>query len=286
MNTERKTQIKALITGASTGIGRGLSLRLAKEKAELVLTARSETALLSLKEECQALGARVDIVSGDIADGALAEKLIETSISSMGGLNLLVNNAGMARPGSFEKLSVDDWRRVFEVNFFSALTLSKLALPHLKEAAGRDGFAKIVNISSVAGKISFPGSLSYCASKFALTALSEGLAAEFYKDKIDVITVCPGWVRTEFFEKNGVPPERNPNEIAAQGNLRGFLMKHLMSISTDECVKDIARAIFAGGSREIILTLPGLFAERMQGLTPGLMSRIARTIPPNYSKNL
>lgn len=251
----------------------------------MVLTARSTEALAAVAEKCRANGAKVEIISADIATTGVSEKLIETCLSSMAGINMLVNNAGMARPGSFASLSHEDWRKVFEVNFFCALSLCQLALPHLREAT-KDKFAKIVNISSVAGKIAFPGSISYCASKFALTALSEGLAAELYKDKIDVITVCPGWVRTEFFEKNGIPSQRNPNDIAEQANWQGFLMKHFLSMSTEECVKEIVKATFAGGSREIILTAPGRMAERMQGLAPGLMRLLSRSIPPEYSKNI
>jgi Short-chain dehydrogenases of various substrate specificities len=268
-------KLTAIITGASTGIGRGLALALANiYKAKMVITARSNKDLESLKEEIEKRGGQAVIVAGDITDSGMTARLVESCIKEFGSLNLLVNNAGMAIPGAFSTLSEEDWRRVFEVNFFSTLTLTQQALPHLKAA----DLAKIVNISSVAGKVSFPGSISYCSSKFAMTALSEGLAAELHRDNIQVITVCPGWVRTEFFDKNAVPHEKNPTEIAKQNDLSGLLMKHVLSISTQDCVKSILGALESGKSKELILTLPGKFAERLHGTAPGVMHYLAKNI--------
>lgn len=267
--------LKGIITGASTGIGRGLALHLARlYQAKLVLTARSEADLQSCAAEVIKLGGEAEILVGDIADGSIGEKLATLCHTRFGGIDLLVNNAGMAIPGKFEKLTVEDWRRVFEVNFFSALQLTYASLNHLKQSPR----GKIVNISSIAGKVAFPGSVSYCATKFALTALSNGLSAELAPAHIDVITVCPGLVRTEFFEKNSSPNSRNPNVIAEQKNLKGFLMKHVISISTEDCVKEIIGALNKDQAQELILTIPGKVIERLNGLTPSLVSRLSRQL--------
>jgi short-subunit dehydrogenase len=271
-----KNGCTALITGASSGIGRGLALKLARKyKARVILTARSEKDLVSAAAEIIALGGQAEYLSGDIAEAGFAETLVEKCHSTYGGIDILVNNAGMAIPGKFENLDIEKWRRLFEVNFFTPLSLIYAALPHLKKSEG-----KIVNISSVAGKIAFPGSVSYCASKFALTALSEGIAAEL--EDIDVLTVCPGWVRTEFFEKNAVAGQKNPTLIAEQNDVRGFLMKHILSISTEQCVNDIERALEKGGSHELILTIPGMVAERLHGLAPQLMRALVSKIPAEF----
>lgn len=268
----------ALITGASTGIGRGLALKLAaKYKARMILTARSEKDLASAASQVAALGGEAHYLAGDIAESGFAEKLVEKCATSYGGIDILVNNAGMATPGKFEDLDLEKWRRLFEVNFFTPLSLIYQALPYLKKS----GSGKIINISSVAGKIAFPGSVSYCSSKFALTALSEGIAAELGSD-IDVLTVCPGWVRTEFFEKNAVAGQKNPTLIAERNDARGFLMKHILSISTDQCVTDIERALSKGGSHELILTIPGMVAERLHGLAPQLMRALVSKIPAEF----
>jgi short-subunit dehydrogenase len=278
MSKKIEQNTKVIVTGASTGIGRGLALLLAeKYKAQLVLTARSEGDLTSAKEQVAALGGKAEIVVGDIAAEGMIDKLVEKCLTTYGGIDIIVNNAGMAIPGKFENLSMADWRRLFEVNFFTPLALTYAALPHLRTSEA----AKIVNVASVAGKISFPGSVSYCSSKFALTGLSEGLAAEL-GNLIDVITVCPGWVRTEFFEKNAVAGQKNPTIIAERHDLSGVLMKHVLSISTKQCAADIERAMARGGSHELILTLPGQFAERLHGMAPGLMRFIARGIPAEF----
>lgn len=273
-------QPRFIITGASTGIGKGLALALArKHKARLILTARTASALEATKTQVEELGGQAVIISADLsqANNNIAQELVELATTTYGGLDGIVNNAGMAIPSSFKELSLEKWRLLFEVNFFSGLKLIQAALPIL--LANKEGSRKIVNISSVAGKVAFPGSISYCATKFALTALSEGLAAELYKDKVDVITVCPGWVRTEFFEKNAVPDIKNPTKIASIGSLPGFLMKNVLSISTDDCVKDILHALEGKGSQELVQTFPGKIFERLHGVAPRLAQRIVRRIP-------
>lgn len=194
-----------------------------------------------------------------------------------GSIDLLVNNAGLAVSGSITQLKPADWERVFAVNFFAPLYGMYAVLPHfLSRKRGT-----IVNISSVAGKVAFPGSVCYAASKFALTGLSEGAAAELSSAGIDTITVCPGWVRTEFFEKNDVADFKNPTKIALKNDFKGIVMRSLLSISSEQAAQDILHAVEKGGSREIISTLPGHFMERMKGLFPGLVSLMCRLIPVN-----
>jgi len=268
-----RNNVRAIITGASTGIGRGLAIHLAKlYKAKLVLTARSAGDLESCANEVRSFGGEAEIIAGDITKEGLSLELAQLCRTKYGGIDLLVNNAGMAVPGLVEKLSIEDWRRLFDVNFFAALQTTYACLDDLKQSPR----GKIVNISSVAGKISFPGSVSYCASKFALTALSNGLGAEMAPHHVDIITVCPGWVRTEFFEKNSVPSTRNPVLIAEQKDLKGFMMKHVLSISTEECVKEIVHSLNRDQSQELILTIPGKIAERLNGLAPRMVSLLSR----------
>jgi short-subunit dehydrogenase len=270
-----QTNVKGIITGASTGIGRGLAIHLARlYKAKLVLTARSEADLQSCAVEVRMQGGEAEFIVGDITDPDMGEKLANLCRTSYGGIDLLVNNAGMAIPGRFDQLTVEQWRRVFEVNFFSALQVTYATLGDLKKSPR----GKLVNISSIAGKVAFPGSVSYCATKFAMTALSNGLAAELAPAHIDVVTVCPGLVRTEFFDKNETPDARNPNLIAAQKDIKGFLMRNVISISTEECVKSIVLALNKDHSQELILTIPGQFIERLNGLAPHMVSRLSRQL--------
>lgn len=272
---------RVIITGASTGIGRGLALYLARHyQAKMILAARSQEDLESCRQAVLKAGGQAEIIAGNLIDEAVSSKLIPACFTTYGGIDMLVNNAGMAIPGPFGERSLEDWRKLFELNFFLPLMLTMEALPHLKTSPS----PKLVNVSSVAGKIAFPGSVSYCASKFALTGLSEGLAAEL-NNEVDVLTVCPGWVRTEFFEKNLVPGSRNPTLMAMENNPRGLMMRYFLSMSTDDCVKAIVKALAKGGSHELILTMPGRFAERLHGVAPEIMRRIAKRVPATYDGN-
>ncbi len=268
-----RREASVIVTGASTGIGRALAILLARKYgARLVLNARSEedlkeTARLVLQE-----GGQAECIIGDIASEELCSNMVETAISRFGGVELLVNNAGLAIAGPVPALTVNDWRRVFEVNFFSALNLTYGVLPRFLE----QGRGKIVNVASVAGKVAFPGSVCYASSKFAMTGMSEGLAAEF-AGKLDIITVCPGWVRTEFFKKNNSYDD--PSVIAERNDFRGWLMRNVLSISSEQCAEDIVKAVEKGGSHEIVLTAPGKMIERLSGICPDLTSYLATLVP-------
>lgn len=273
------SQFKGIITGASSGIGKAMALELAKKyEARLVLNARSEAQLEETCKAVEAAGGKAIKVVGDVSDKAVNEATVNACIENFGGVDVLVNNAGLARPGTIMKLTVEDWEHVFAVNFFAPLRLTYAVLPHFMKA----GKGKIVNISSVAGKISFPGSVCYAASKFALTGMSEGMAAELAGDDIDVITVCPGWVRTEFFDKNQVAKAKNPTSISSQNDLKGFIMRSFLSISSEECSSDIVKALEKGGSSEIVLTHPGKIFERIAGICPPAVFAMAKRLPTDF----
>jgi short-subunit dehydrogenase len=243
--------------------------------ARLVLSARS---LESLEDTCQLVkssGGEAIAVVGDLANVALAGVLVQTCVDKFGGIDLLVNNAGMAKPGPVTKITPADWEHVFAVNFFAPLYATYAALPHF--LSKRSG--KIVNISSIAGKVSFPGSVCYSASKFALSGMSEGMAAELGRSGVDVITACPGWVRTEFFKKNYVADQKNPTLIAAKNDVPGLLMRHLLSISAEKCAQEILDALVKGGSSELIMTAPGVAVERLKALFPDAVNNLTKLVP-------
>lgn len=280
MATEQKLppEAVAVITGASTGIGKALAVSLARKyKARLVINARGESELQETARLIVEQGGQAEFIVGDVANEELCKNLITTALDRFGKVDLLVNNAGLAIAGPVTALNPADWRRVFEVNFFSALNLTYEVLPHFLEK----GHGKVVNIASVAGKVAFPGSVCYAASKFAMTGFSEGFAAEL-AGRVDVITVCPGWVRTEFFKKNNAFDD--PSAIARQADLRGWLMRNLLSISSEECAEEVIKAIEKGGSREIVLTLPGKIVERLAGVCPPLTSYLSTLIPAERRK--
>ena len=266
-------ELTAIITGASSGIGKALALKLAKQyAAKLVLNARSEAALTETKELVEAAGGLAVLVVGDMAKPELPNQLVDSALKNFHNIDLLVNNAGLAKPGAVLTLSPNDWEYVFAVNFFAPLKLTYLVLPHFTTRHA----GKIVNISSVAGKIALPGSVCYAASKFALTGMSEGMAAELANQGIDVITVCPGWVRTDFFSKNKMDQKKNPTLLAQNNDVLGWLMRNVLSITSEQAASDILRALEKKGSSELILTAPGIIAERVAALFPSLTSQLAK----------
>ncbi len=188
---------RAIVTGASSGIGRAIAMELARGGAKLVVTARREDRLGKLAEKIAAGGSQVEVVAGDITDMAVRQKTVEKAKASFGGLDVLVNNAGIGAMGLFEDADPQRVRRIMDVNFFALVEMTRIALPLLKQGAR----PIVVNVSSVLGHRGVPHSSEYCASKFAVQGFSESIRAEFTRHGIDVLVVSPGTTETEFFDK-------------------------------------------------------------------------------------
>jgi short-subunit dehydrogenase len=208
---------RAIVTGASSGIGRQIALELARQGARLVVTARRADRLATLAEEIKAGGGRVETVAGDVSDPAVRQQTIEAAQSAYGGLDMLVNNAGIGAMGLFEDGRPETVRRVMEVNFFALVEMTRLCLPLLKE--GRRPI--VVNVGSILGHRGVPHNSEYAASKFAVQGFSQSIRAEFHRLGIDVLVVSPGTTETEFFDRaitrNSRPawPEHKPVPAAA-----------------------------------------------------------------------
>ncbi len=209
------TSSRVLLTGASSGIGAALALELAKEGVDLVVTARRKDRLAHLVETIQTEfsdyspvnGVRKMIaVSGDVTDSETRMKLVETAKSELGGLDILINNAGAGATSLIEATTEKTLRDMMELNYFSLVHLSQLALPLLKESASSDARRLmrnrplVVNLSSIVGLRGVPHYGAYGAAKFAVTGISETMRAEFHQHGIDVLLVCPGTTATEFFD--------------------------------------------------------------------------------------
>jgi short-subunit dehydrogenase len=187
------TGCRILITGASRGIGRCLALQLSPWRVQLTLAARSAEALNALADEARILGATAFAKATDVTVADEREALIKTAVESMGGLDLLINNAGVASFGHFDTSSEAVLRTIMEVNFFAPAEMMRIAVPHLIK--GRN--AAIVNVASICGRVGLPGWSEHCASKFALVGLSEALRGEFARFDVDVLVVLPGLVRSD-----------------------------------------------------------------------------------------
>jgi NADP-dependent 3-hydroxy acid dehydrogenase YdfG len=187
----------ALVTGASSGIGRGAAIALAAAGAQVALVARRADRLLDLATQIEAAGGKALARPADVTDEHDAAQAVADTTGHFGGLDILVNAAGMTQVGKVENGDLDDWRYVMELNFWAAFYTSRAAIPALKAGGGGD----IVNISSTAGRRAVGATFGpYAASKFALTAFNESLRAEVTLAGIRVSIIEPGATATEIHE--------------------------------------------------------------------------------------
>lgn len=184
----------AIVTGASSGIGRATAQSLAKKGVRVVLGARRRDRLDELASEIQSVGGQALSFVTDVAQRQSCEDLIRYTIEQWGRIDILVNNAGLMPLSFIKNLHVDEWDRMIDVNIKGVLYCTAAALPHMLTAKS----GHIVNVSSVAGRIVFPAGSVYCATKHAVTAFSEGLRQELSTRKnIRVTCIEPGVVATE-----------------------------------------------------------------------------------------
>jgi short-subunit dehydrogenase len=185
--------IRVLLTGASRGIGRCLALQLAPMRVQMTLAARSEVALNAVVDEAKSKGATAHAAVTDVTSDVERKSLIRRAVESMGGLDVLINNAGVASFGHFDSSSEDVLRKVMEVNFFAPAEMMRLAAPHLMKG----NRPAIINVASICGRVGLPGWTEHCASKFGIVGLSEALRGEYSRFDIDVLVVMPGLVRSD-----------------------------------------------------------------------------------------
>jgi short-subunit dehydrogenase len=184
---------RVLITGASSGIGRSLAEQAARAGASVILTARSADALNELAGRLAADGAEAAAIPADLTSEADRRRLIEAAAERFDGLDVLINNAGVASAGHFADGTEAILRQVMEVNFFAPAELMRSAVPVLT----RGRRPAVVNIASMCGRRGMPAWTEYSASKFALCGLTEALRAEFSRFDIDVLLVVPGMTRSD-----------------------------------------------------------------------------------------
>lgn len=187
----------AVITGASSGIGRETAKLLAAQNYSLVLIARNQENLHSLKHELSAYEQKIIIVSGDLTRKETLAKIEKACKNDLGGkVNALLNIAGINHMGTVEETTLEKAEQVFQVNYFAVLALTRIMLPFLRQAEK----PVILNVSSIAGQTGVPGRSVYSASKAALEALSQSLRLELHDQKVDVKVFRPAAVLTNFHD--------------------------------------------------------------------------------------
>jgi short-subunit dehydrogenase len=242
-----------LITGASSGIGHALALAFAKDGARVALLARNAE---KLREIEKSIGPNAFAVTADVTRPEEVERAVSEALERFGRLDVLVNNAGIGFCGSVEETSLDDFRRVFETNFFSGLQFTKLVAPQMIRQ--RSGL--IIQISSLNGFCAVPLGAAYSASKFAVEAMSQAARIELRRHGVRVLIIRPGLTDTAFFDHAPHFRERNP-----------FPMKHVMSAET------AARKILVAAARrrsDLVLTCDGKLLWWLKKFSPRLTDRI------------
>lgn len=187
----------AIITGASRGIGRFISVALAAQGVKVVASARNAEALESLTAEIKAHGGEALAVVADVAVEAEANDLVEQTVATFGKVDILINNAGITRDGLLLRMKSDDWDAVLDTNLKGAFLCTRAAAKFMsKQRSGR-----IINISSVVGEMGNAGQVNYSASKAGLLGLTKSVARELARRNVTVNAVTPGFIVTEMTDK-------------------------------------------------------------------------------------
>jgi 3-oxoacyl-[acyl-carrier protein] reductase len=181
------TGMKAVVTGASGGIGAAIARALVRQGATVVLTGTRLDALMELASE---LGDKAYSMPCNLSDPSAVEALLPKAIDRLGGLDILINNAGITKDGLAMRMKDEDWQVVLQVNLEAAFRLSRAALKPMMKAR----FGRIINITSIVGVTGNPGQANYAASKAGLIGLSKALAAEVASRNITVNCVAPGFI--------------------------------------------------------------------------------------------
>ena len=229
----RKKSI-AIITGASRGIGRAISLSLAEEGYKVLLFARSEDTLLDVANEIKTNypnSPSAETFPCDLTDANKVNSLLDQITEKYENIDILVNNAGVYKSGSIEH-SLDDFKDLLDVNLAAPFLFLKAIIPVMK----KQGYGYIFNVASRAAKIGFEGSGFYAASKFGLLGLTESLYREFSKLNIKVTALCPSYVNTPMAIEAGAPME---GEEMIQPEDLAITIKYLLSLSKDAYVREL-----------------------------------------------
>jgi len=254
-----------LITGGSRGLGLVMARKFAQERANVAICARHDEELTRARDELRSYGIDVLGVQCDVCSRQQVTGMIDGLTRHFGSIDVLINNAGTISVGPMEEMTLEDYEEAMRTHFWAPLYTSLAVLPQMK--ARQSG--RIVNVSSIGGKISVPHLLPYSASKFALVGFSEGLRAELIKDNVYVTTVCPGLMRTGS-PRNAFFKGRHREEYS------WFMISDSLppaSVSADTAATRIIRAC-RYGQAETMVSFPSWMATRFHGMFPGLTSEL------------
>jgi len=263
-----------LISGASRGLGLELARGFAAQRANIVLLARDQERLTEAAQELKRYGVEISTRQCDVTQAEQARRAITAVIDEFKSIDVLVNNAGVIQVGPAENMNRDDYADALAVHFWAPLNLTAEVLPYMKG----QGSGRIVNITSIGGKVAVPHLAPYVASKFALVGFSEAMRAELIKDGIYVITVVPGLMRTGS-HINAFFKGQHQKEFALFSIANA---SPLFSTASDRAARKIVEAC-RYGKAELIITpqarLLHLANSLFPNITAELLGLISRGLP-------
>jgi short-subunit dehydrogenase len=254
-------QSRIVLTGASEGIGRALVLQLAAARAQLVLAARDATRLESVAAECRSRGATVHVVPTDVADTSASQRLIDRSVELLGGIDVLILNAGITMWSRFDALEdIAVLERIMRVNYYGPAVQIQRALPALKQSRGL-----IVAVASLAGLTGVPERSGYAASKHALIGFCDSLRIELAGSGVDISMIAPDFVVSEIHRR----------AVGADGRALGASpMQESRIMTADECATRIVRAI-EKRERLVVMSLRGHVGRWLKLVAPAWVDSLA-----------
>lgn len=259
-----------LITGAASGIGRALAGAFAAEGADLVLADIDGEGLDETARALEGAGVRVVCARADISRLEEVKALAGKAADDLGGVDVLVNNAGVCQVAAMEDLEIEDWTAMIGVNLWGAVGLVHYLLPQMIKA----GSGHIVNIASGAGLVGFPNMVPYSTTKFAMVGFSEALTAELAGYNIRVTAVCPGVISTPIIRKSEI---RGFNNVQQRRNT-----VHAIGMSPEKAARIIVRAVMKDKPL-LVLTAPMKILWFMKRLSPGLARLLAGALARRMS---
>lgn len=254
------------ITGASSGIGEACAYKFAGEGASLILTALEADILTKVKEKCEALGARCEILPYNLIDLDGIEELVNKALGFFGRVDIMYNNAGISQRGKTGDTLFSVDKKIMDVNFFAPVLITKALLPRMLENGG----GTFAVTTSISGRFGFPLRSAYCSSKHALYGFFETLHAEYYDQNIRVVLVCPGRVQTNIsfyaLEQDG---KQHAKMDAGQAG----------GITTEKAARKIVNAIYKR-KPEVLVGGKELLMVYIKRFFPNLSRKMVRKIKP------
>lgn len=257
---------RILITGASDGIGAEMARQLAhthKDQLKLTLAARNASNLQAVAAQCRSHGAQVLVLPTDVSDEAQCRALVAGTVQEFGGLDVLINNAGVSAHALLEDVSAEDlgwYERLMRINLWGSVWCTHAALPHLKASQG-----SIVAVSSLAGLVGVPGRTAYSASKFAMAGFFEALRTELKPSGVSVTTAYPGVVDTRI----------RHHGYNAKGEAAGASsLKEDGAMTVEECARLILSSMDRR-QREVVMTGKAKLGRWMKLIAPGVVENMA-----------